>query len=95
MDTLADQVNAVELSGTPSFSITSTTLLAKVVRIPKHESVHHKNEIAKVPRSHRFLECLNQSIPLTSGSTTYTNVLTGLTGKISFLYFIIRPSAYS
>ena len=92
MNSLASQID--KTSGTPTMSITSTNLLAKVQRVAKHESAHHKMEISKVPRGHKFLETLNMTVPLSSGSSTYTTVLSGITGKCAFLYFIIRPSSY-
>jgi hypothetical protein len=81
-------------TGTATASITSINLLAKVIRLREKEAVALKNEMALKKQLHfKFNDLKQQSITVLSGTTSTSLVLNAITGPVSYLFFVVRPSA--
>lgn len=80
-------------TGTATASINSVNLLARVTRHRDSEIDAMKRAIALKPQTYRFNDLKQQSFTVNSGVTSTNIVLSAITGPVSYLFFIVRPSA--
>ena len=92
MNPLANVLTVGALVGTPSVVINSVQLLARVTQLDSITTKSLLTEISKIPKHLLFLGTRYQSFVIQSGVSTSTLVLTGITGSVHSLYFIVRPS---
>ena len=91
MNPLANVINVGALTGTPSCTINSVSLLARVTQLDQPNQQRLLVEMNKVTRHSLFHATRYQSFVLQSGITTSTSILTAITGSVHSLYFILRP----
>lgn len=77
-------------TGTASASINYVRLVCRVSKIPNDMLTRRLNSMAKNPE-HSFYHKIQYSIKtIPSGVTTHTEVLNAISGRVAFLFFIIR-----
>lgn len=92
-DSLTNIVFQVGGSGTATASITSAQALVRLTRLPPDTVAQLQSTIQKIPRHYMFSEVKQMVQQLASGITTTQIVLTGITGRIDTLMFIVRASS--
>lgn len=80
------------LGGTPVCTINSLKLLVKDTDLPENLVQNATALIRKAPHHHAFsqIKTFTQSVPALT--TTLSSVLTGITGTVQLLAFILRPT---
>jgi hypothetical protein len=96
MNTLADSYSisaGSTESGTPAQSgFSSVNLVTRHSVLPAEQIAYHTNLLKRSPLHFPFLETRTQTIPVPSGSSTITAVLSGITGTACALLFAVRPA---
>lgn len=94
METLANSYSITSgsaESGTAVFGgFSSVNLVTQHSILPQPTIDYHTTLLRRAPLHFGFLETRQQTIPIASGSTSITQVLSGLSGTASFLMFAIR-----
>lgn len=81
-------------TGTATASITSVNLLAKVTRLREEEANALKMEMFQKKFLHfKFNDLKTQAFTVNSGVTSTNLVLSAITGPISHIMFVVRPTA--
>jgi hypothetical protein len=82
-------------TGTATATISSVNLLAKVIRLREKEVAALKNEMTVKKQLHfKFNDLKVQTFsPIASGSTSTQQVLNAITGPVTYLFFVVRPTA--
>jgi hypothetical protein len=93
MDTLTNQINVSTLTGTPVCNILASNIICKVERLPSIISNNHLTKITRNPILYNFNELKSAFFTVNSGVSTATVILSQLIGKISHLYFVVRPTS--
>jgi hypothetical protein len=93
MNTLANICNQSSLTGTPICTINSCNLIARITRLDSETVNQSLQQMARVPRHYLFYETRYATFTVQSGVSATTLVLTPIVGKVSVLYFIVRPVA--
>lgn len=92
MRPLSEVVEVSGGSGTPSANIISCVALCKVSKIPRYSQALVE-QYNRVPHHIRFNDTIHMSITQASGVSQSRHVLSGITGNISYLVFVVRPTA--
>lgn len=98
MDTLQNiatpyDINGNLLTGTPVATINSASMIARVSRLtPHHAGVVHK-ELRGSPHHSLFLETRQGTSVVPQNSTNFTQVLTSIVGRVSYILFTFRSTA--
>jgi hypothetical protein len=81
-------------TGTATATISSVNLLAKVTRLRESEAMALRNQLVIKKQLHyKFNDLKVQSTTIQSGVSAATIVLNSITGPVSYLVFVVRPSA--
>lgn len=81
-------------TGTATATINSVNLLAKVIRLRDEEANALKMELFSKRSIHsKFHDLKNQSYTVNAGVTSTNIVLSAITGPISYMLFVVRPTA--
>jgi hypothetical protein len=81
-------------TGTATASITSVNLLAKVTRLREEEVNSLKAEMfARKQLQFKFNDLKSQAFVVSSGVSSVNLVLSAITGPVSYLVFVVRPTA--
>jgi hypothetical protein len=93
MDTLANSINQSTLTGTPSCTIQSANLIAKITRHNAQMSNYLVQKIVRQPHHFQFTETRYGYFSLNAGSgPTVQLVLSSITGPVAYLMFTVRTS---
>jgi hypothetical protein len=93
MDTLPNSINVGTLTGTPSCTIQSANLIAKITRHSSAMSNYVIQKITRQPHHFQFTETRYGYFSLNAGSgPTVQLVLSSITGPVAFLMFTVRTS---
>jgi hypothetical protein len=93
MNSLADSYSLTSGStatGTPASTFYGCNLIARVTHLPPQIVAEHTNYLSRTSLTFPFLETVLQTTSLTSGSTSYSVLLSGVTGMIPFFFIVIR-----
>jgi hypothetical protein len=93
MQPLSNVLNQGALVGTPSVTINSVSLLARVTQLTPQLSNNLLLEISKIQRDNLFLATRHMPVTIQSGVLNSTIVLTGIVGSVHSIYFVVRPSS--
>ena len=80
-------------AGSPIATINSVNLIAKITRLRSSEVDQKRMEIMKRPQHYKFNELRFMSSIIPTSTTSTTVVLTGITGRVGMLFFVIRSAA--
>lgn len=89
---LTNIVNQGTLTGTPAFTISGCNLVARVTRLGPAQASAELMALTKKPLSALFSQTRYQTIPVNSGVTQASLVLSAITGPISHLMFVARAT---
>lgn len=80
-------------TGTATASINYCNLLVKCIRLREEEANMYRNEMSiRKSLNYKFSDVRVQSSVVNAGVTNTSIVLTGITGPVSHLIFIVRPT---
>lgn len=87
------QINQSTLTGVPSSSLLSVSILSRVSKLSDGLISSHKLSLAQRNHHYKFLETRYQSFDMTSGTTSIGCNLSTITGNVAFIMFVITPVA--
>lgn len=82
-------------TGTPSVSINYANLIVKAIKLPAHIIQKHHQEMMKKPFHTLFFDTRYQTNQLSSGITNATIVLSSITGRCPYLFFVVRNAGFN
>ena len=81
-------------TGTPSASINFANVIVKAIKLPAHIIQKQHNELMKKSFHTLFWDTRYQTNQLSSGITNASIVLSSITGRCPYLFFVVRYSGF-
>ena len=81
-------------TGTATASINFANVIVKAIKLPAHHIQKQHQEMMKKSFHTLFWDCRYQSNQLSSGITNATIILSSITGRCPYLFFVVRNSGF-
>ncbi len=92
MNSLSNVINQGTLTGTPVFNILQTNLIARITRLPASMASSELMALSKKSIGYLFNQTRYATFTVQSGAQQVNLVLSAITGNISSIMFVCRPT---